>query len=358
VGEIPIAWKNSYVTAPAFGSLAYKDAGWMTLSGQPYSSFDVHELPPTGDPVPRGSGTFSWAGIANISLSQPVAANPLRVVDQHGRSSTTYPHDFGPAPELAVLSRLRMGGDRFDVALNGYPGTFIGRQRSHDLDDWTSGRAWLTGPFGDIYYSSPIFEGSKFYRFGEVDAPVKPVGPFHFIIPSGVATELDIGRKRSPYRYELVTPPELHSSLFTWNSDGTFTVTLLGLEAPVTFTYREILTTSFSQPVMVTVEADDSILRKPVPYQGFFGMFVDVWVLPYNGLHYPLYQFALRNAPHDVCVEPHWHAFRIVFPIEDPTTGIPDPNAPACGFGRLLELQPVKYTTTLEAWNEFLALHP
>lgn len=111
-------------------------------------------------------------------------------------------------------------------------------------------------------------------------------------------------------------------------------------------------------PITVRLVPDDVQLVNPQTYTGPDGQdYVNVVVLNLNGVHCPLYQFALSNNPTDSCIEPHWHnSFHygeFVYSLQVPTLGIADPDPPGCGFGTFPPVIPEVVRIPHSEWLQF-----
>ncbi len=163
-----------------------------------------------------------------------------------------------------------------------------------------------------------------------------------------------------PVVYELVTPPALDPSLFSFNPNGTFEVSPLTFGGPlVTFQYKMVYSGGETDPTDVTVNVVPSVAYVLQPFTDPVTMEESVAVpcVVIGGLHYPIYQFILGNSPFDSCSPPHWHSFGDVFPLESPMIGISDPNPPGCGYGLQVVIPQANFVVTVADWSEFLFQH-
>jgi hypothetical protein len=161
-------------------------------------------------------------------------------------------------------------------------------------------------------------------------------------------------------QFVLVTPPSLHADLFSWNPQtGEMTLTGLSTLSQVTFTYKFVAGPLETTPVTVTIRfdarmnyAEEFLISPDDPNK------VRVPCLILDGLHYPIYQFRLANNPADTCKEPHWHSNGQVFQLDVLNgPGRNDPNPPACGFGRVKEVQAGTFDISKDVWQQFLIDH-
>jgi hypothetical protein len=164
--------------------------------------------------------------------------------------------------------------------------------------------------------------------------------------------------------YELAGPTGYHTDLISLSTKGVLSFGALADVSRFQIGYRTKGSDgSTNQVAQVTINIDINLLRNPpVMTNNLTGStFVAVPCLVLGGLHYPMYQFALRNSQFDVCTEPHWHrAVGIVqvFPLEAPNTGIPDPSPGSCGFGTYISVPQDDFLCTPEIFENFKAQHP
>ncbi len=177
-----------------------------------------------------------------------------------------------------------------------------------------------------------------------------------FVVAPGVRTRLRVSdNDHTPNGglYELVQGPALDETLFLFDEDGSFLITMLTFGPEVTFTYRVRDGDQVSAPATVTVRTNRKLLEDGLPddEEGI----VQIPVLEINERHYPVIQFFLANSPQDLCQEPHWHAdLPRVFPLEDPQAGIEDPAPRTCGFGRETEVLAEIEEISINGWRNFL----
>jgi hypothetical protein len=182
-----------------------------------------------------------------------------------------------------------------------------------------------------------------------------------FTAPPGVATTNKTALNDTVpagTQFVLVTPPNLHSDLYSWNPQtGEMVMTGLSTVSEVSFTYKLVAGPWETSPITAIVRFDNRMNHD----QQFLASGPDkvrVPCLVLDGLHYPVYQFRLTNNPNDVCTEPHWHANREVFQLDVPNgSGRFDPNPPACGFGTVKQIPVELYEISNDLWQDFLIDH-
>lgn len=193
--------------------------------------------------------------------------------------------------------------------------------------------------------------------------PPLAVNPDSFTVPPGAKSTLSVAENDTGTQggmYMLVTPPSVHSSLFMFNADGTFMISPLTVGGqPLSFSYKVVKGQVTSPAVQVTFQIDPRLLYQlevmTDPQTQL--RFVVVPCLLLGNLHYPIYQFRLANNPADVCQPPHWHAGGLVYPLEVPNVGQPDPDPPRCGFGIYPDVPQEDFQVSEDAWQDFLVDH-
>lgn len=371
---------HAITTPPAPAGLPLAGLPHLPCAGTPGESFEIHLIPPSGPPVAVGSGTFGWRGHANPALDAPFGAGDvIRIVDGSGAASPDFPAVPAPGSTPGFIDNDPFGriGDptRIEVGVTSWPGQpIIGEQTTDPSGIWTESPPITANCHGEAFFpfDGPAQPGApprNFFRFDLDTVPPPPgVPPDHlqqFEVPPGVPVSLDLSipGEQGCLSYELVSPPNVNDALFQWNNDGTFTTTLLTFGGPISFTYRKQLLVPevpFSPEVTVIVSPVDNRLVNPEPYVGEDGVeYVNALVLEYGALLYPLYQFSLSNNPQDTCTEPHWHRSfyygDLVYPLEFPANGIPDPDPPGCGFGTYPDVAPELLALPLADWQAYQA---
>jgi hypothetical protein len=165
-------------------------------------------------------------------------------------------------------------------------------------------------------------------------------------------------------QFLLVAPPQvttLSPELFQWNGDGTFSYTMPSSRFTDFLTYRISDANGVSGVTSVFFSRNNTLLTNLPVFIEEGVEKVSVPALAVDGLHYPLYQIVLALA--DVCPTTHYHC-GLVFPLEQPTLGISDPDPARCGLGTFtpfmgeVHVLQEAHVVTQTAWQAFLAAHP
>jgi hypothetical protein len=376
IGGPPEPWKNEMTTAPAPAGLPFNGRTSLPCVGTPGESFDIISIPGEDPPVLIGQGTFGWKGFSCPDLSSPINENDgLQIIDGSGAES---PVIFcAPAPgSVPRLFEKDPFGDwpnegLIQIGTTSWPGDQVVPQTTTDPGGfWTSGSGRNANCFGETFFEfdgpgDPGAPPSNFFRFLSGDTSSPPGGPLLELeaIP-GIRTCLSVADGTETCSgFQLVDQPNLNEVLFNFNKDGSFTVTLLSFGGPIEFTYRRVRPNPdipFSPLISVRVSPISEALSNPIPYTGKDGEdWVNVAVLEYGAFLYPLFQFSLANSPFDLCEEPHWHRSFVygdlVYPLETPASGIPDPDPQECGFGIVPDVVPEYLQVSLAEWVAFKA---
>jgi hypothetical protein len=159
-----------------------------------------------------------------------------------------------------------------------------------------------------------------------------------------------------------VDPPQLHSDLWSWNeATGQMTITGLTGMTGITFTYKAVVDSYETRPILTQINFDPALNINPevlTDPNDANKKSVNVNCLKLGNLTYPVYQFRLTNNPLDSCKEPHWHSFGNVYAIDvNDNTGRPDPNPPGCGHGISKDVPQLIFTIDLDTWEQFKIDH-
>ena len=358
------------VTRPTLNGIPYVDLTTIPIAGTANSRCEVFYTNPEEK---VGEGCISPVGRGFIDLDVPIPEDRelfLRDLDTGLESER-----FICVPRSDGI--VRLNAEPVDVGRNlGWrleyePNRQVEWREGDDFDNapivrWTSANAW-----GRSYHDTDL-DAPGTPPTGVILADIKvdpaPGGvPDSFTAAPGVPTVFDVSlNDGAPEGTEYVLDGELeiNEDRFKWNRDGTFTVSLLTLGGQISFTYLQARNGLVGPPVTVLVQSDISALTNPPILDGPGGVpWVEVPVLalapvPLATFNYPLYQFVLGNSPFDVCVDPHWHAFSPVSPIENEILDVPDPDEFECGFGLLRDNLPIGYMMPLSQWNAFKAANP
>ena len=161
--------------------------------------------------------------------------------------------------------------------------------------------------------------------------------------------------------FSLITPTNLDPERLSFSVFGSFNYAALSAEANFSLTYEMELLGQNSANIMAILKIDYQSLVDP-PVVRLPGTTIDVVLAPclvIGGKNYPMYQFLLANNPADNCGQPHWHRpTGLVYSLETPNTGIPDPDLPNCGFGKESVVPKAIFPAGVQTWIDFKAAHP
>jgi hypothetical protein len=259
------------------------------------------------------------------------------------------PPQFFP-PEIQFGSKLQ-------IEFFGTPGDRYQFEGTVNMDEWESTGETLANYFGTTWaVHQEITDDQWFFRARSSEEHVLMGRPDNYLFAPGVEYTLNFNFNDvfpEGATFEVQNPP-LHDDIFEWNENGMVWFTGLTGDPSVEFDYTINYNGKSHGPVPVKIDLDLMMLVKPPV--GPDGM-VQVPCLVLGDMHYPTYQFSLENSPQDTCKQPHWHASRTVFPLENPDQGITDPNPFVCGFGTEQETPQAKFAVSREDWQEFLLQH-
>lgn len=306
-----------------------------------------------------GTATADPAGHMIFNLSDMLHAGDRFYIGNVNYSvqSPTY---TVPAPARAQLfpPRISSGGK---VHIQAYgqdwsPHTF---QCSPNLTDWIDDKAVYTTGFGNTFLRSSL-NTTMFWRTREDAKPLTGTPDYYKVDVGSQGTFYPTfnDRTRSGATYQLTYAPNVPTSHFNFNPNGTFSYVGASFDFGFNFQYQYYQGGETSAPITVVLGVTYANLNNPPAYSSNGVDYVSVPCLKVGGQHYPMYQFEVANNPADVCPDPHWHTpYATVYPLESPSVGIPDPNPHECGFGKVPEVPREDYVVTLDNFNSFKVLH-
>lgn len=245
-------------------------------------------------------------------------------------------------------------------------GNGIGQAAYYHSQDFTYRTVNFYGYDNEIKYEveCPKYvrvDGSIPFEANDDNFPMVPPGIVsNFFV---TANDLNGGHPSPELTFQLVSPPDIHPDLFTWNGDGSFSITPTTFSGPFTFTYKIVAGLDESNVATVTINPDPTKLYDLPVFDDGGVASVKVPTLFIEGQNYPTYQFNLFDSPGD-CGGPHWHWLGVdVFSLEFPTMGledpvVADPVGSACGFGLFTVVGQSEQIIPAADWQNFLTLHP
>jgi hypothetical protein len=347
---------------PALGGKVRGGGLEIQITGTVGRQVTAYQISDTATPI--GSIKLDPAGRGIFHLGNPlVAGHGLRFTDDEGLQSATYEIPASEPLRFHSPHRLRDGNVRFQAfGMPSKPHTVFS---SSSLDAWQVDQQIKSSRFGSIFFIRDANLGNAFYGIQREDHPLIARSE-SYTLASGLRASFFLGyndHARADSTWDLVGPTGYHQDLISLSTKGILDFGALADINRFQINYRLQGGGETSQVAQVTVYIDQNLLlNPPVQNNSLTGEpFVAVPCLVLGGLHYPAYQFALRNSPMDHCTQPHWHRYpgiALVFPLENPNAGIPDPDPDSCGFGTYQTVTQADFLQTPKAFNTFKAMHP
>lgn len=343
---------------PSVAEMPWMNRHQLRVFGTPGSYVEVHtSKQPGSDPI--GMAQTDSSGGVWVELSEALDEQTYYLKDASYPSQDLWSTAFG-VPKMEppqFFSPKRLLGSEIQLQFLGVPGDRYRFDGSQNLKIWEPHEEYLANYFGTSWFASKQTTDSQcFYRAYTSERHVLWGRPDHYVIPPGVEYTInpnfnDVFPQGATF--EVPNPP-YHEDIFQWDNNGMVWLTGLTKDSSVEFEYNIHYDGKTMGPVPVRIDLDlEMLIKPPVGPEGK----VQVPCLVLDGEHYPTYQFTLANSPKDVCEEPHWHASRTVYPLENPQVGREDPDPFECGFGTEQEVPQKKVPVSKEDWEEFLFQH-
>ncbi|MBL9175620.1 MAG: hypothetical protein JNL10_18910 [Verrucomicrobiales bacterium] len=311
----------------------------------------------TTDPLGRGILDLSDVRTA-LKLGAYFRIASLDATESSPAFAITRDHT---APEVEHL-RVR-SGERLRLEYSAPPNGEVALWGGEALGTFEELETQETSSFGTGLFSDCLPEPNPFTFFWEIreQSPRVRTEMDYYSVPVGVRRTIYPGWNDRYYpgtQFRLDTPVGAAASLMvliTMNPQTSALLATAGTFGGMSLNYRLYQNAVFLAAQQTVVIPDlRRLLHPPVHVLpgGFF--VVPVRCLVLGGKHYPMAQFRLAFPDH--CPDAHWHG-NVVFPLETPQAGIPDPDPNRCGFGSYEDIPQEEFPLLFQVWLEFRKQH-
>lgn len=263
-------------------------------------------------------------------------------------------------PEVEHL-RVR-AGERLRLDYSATPDREVALWGGETLGTLAELETQETSPFGTGLFSDCLPEPSPSTYFWKIleKSPNVRTETDYYSVPVGVRRTIYPGwndRYLPGTEFRLDTPIGAAASLLvlmTMNPQTSALLATAGTFGGMSLNYRLYQNAVFLAAQQSVVLPDLRRLLHPQVQLLPGGFVVPVRCLVLGGKHYPMAQFRLAFPDH--CPDAHWHG-NVVFPLETPLAGLPDPDPTRCGFGAYDSIPQEEFPLQFADWLEFRKQH-
>lgn len=346
--------------SPALAETPVPNTSYLEATGTPGTWLNAYKV--NGGMTLIESAQVDPNGHVAFQAASPLLAGEALVLKD---LQTDYfsPNYFVPNTIVPKFHTPRLTGyDRVQFQAVAQPNYLYDLQYGTDPGDLVTGWTYNSPRSGNVFWGTTLSDNDTMFVAGVVRVPTTTGTTDYYRVAPGSSQQYHPkinDRYSVGAAFGLTTPSTLDPERFSFALHGRFSYTALTLSASYSFNYRINDVGQTSPPVNVVILADyPGLVNPPVlvdPGTGIQSVQAPCLVL--GGLHYPIYQFNCGNGAADVCTSPHWHSFGLVYPLEPPGIGIPDPNPSSCGFGKVSQVPFAIVPTSISAWSDFKVAH-